>query len=281
MERSGFQHLHPPPGGGHTEIPEDPIAQIVLYLLPILGIVFVAEGVIKVGFTVFRKEENAEVWIDMLADSSNGHIILCGLGQVGIRILEELIRMGECVFVLEKDGNSEFIGTARELGAHIVIGDARQEKLIRSLNLPEAKAIIIATNDDLANLEIAMEVQEVAPHVNVVMRFFDQRLATKVKNAMQVDVSLSTSTVAAPIFASAAVDKRVIGAHRISGQLFLIVRIPVWEEHLARTIGHFITATGYLIIALNEKPALTNSVLEPGDTLQILVPAERLRELPR
>lgn len=267
-------------GEVNTALPADPLAQAVLYLLPLLGILLVAEGAIKVGLTVFRKEENAEVWIDMLADSARNHIVLCGLGTVGYRTLEELLAMGEQVFVIEKDEKGEFVPIARERGAHVVIGDARQEQLIRSLNLRHAKAVIIATNDDLANLEIAMEVGEVAPHVNVVMRLFDQRLARRVKTTMNVDVSLSTSAVAAPILATAALDKRVVGAHRVGETLLLVVQLPVPPEHHGQTVGQYVAATSFPVVALNGSPVPLGTSLTPQDVIQVLVPSDRLRDLP-
>jgi voltage-gated potassium channel Kch len=153
---------------------------------------------------------------------------------------------------------------------HLVLGDARNEQLMRSLNMARARAVVIATNDDLANLEVAMEVQAMAPGVNVVMRLFDQRLATKVKNVMGVDVSLSTSAVAAPIFAAAALDPRVVGAHRVGDQVMLVVRVDVPRSRVGQTVGHYFAATGHPVLALNGAPTRANQELHPGDVLEVM-----------
>ncbi len=269
----------------NAELPADPAGQLILYLFPLLGVIIMAEGLVKVGLTVFRKAENAGVWMEILANATSGHIILVGLGQVGFRTLEQLLAMGAEVFVVEADANGEHIATARALAAdgrpvHLLLGDARQEKLIRSLNPSRARAVVIATDDDLVNLEVALEVQEAAPEVNVVMRLFDQRLANRVKNAMGVDVSLSTSAVAAPIFAAAALDRRVVGAHRVGERTLLVVEVGVATEAVGETAGQFYARTGHALVALNGTPARANQVLAPGDTLQVLVPAEELASLP-
>ncbi len=207
------------PGAG----PDTPlIGEIVRIIWPILGIYVLAEGVIKLGLTVFRKEENKEAWVEILARASRGHVILCGVGNVGFRTLEELLRLGEQVIAVERDPRGTFLDRARALGAEVFVGDARDEHVLRKLNVERASAVIIATNDDLANLEIAMDVRELRADVPIVMRLFDQALARKVRGALGVDVSVSTSALAAPLFASAALDRSVVGTHRV-GEAVMVV----------------------------------------------------------
>lgn len=93
--------------GEFLSFPSHPVAQAVTVLMPLLGILFVAEGVIKLGFSTFRKKGNLGVWIQMLASTSRQHVILCGLGTVGYRVLEELLAVGEQVFVIERSPTPE------------------------------------------------------------------------------------------------------------------------------------------------------------------------------
>jgi hypothetical protein len=107
-------------------LPADPWAQAVLYLLPLVGIVFVAEGVIKLGFTVFDKRAHPGEWVRIMAEKSRGHVVLCGLGTVGFRVLEELVAAGEQVFEarvghgLEKRSEQKAVG---EGGEALVFGE--------------------------------------------------------------------------------------------------------------------------------------------------------------
>lgn len=182
-----------------SDLPDHPLAVAVLYVQPILGILLMAEGVIKLGFEVFNKEVKAEEWMGTLAQTSRGHVVMCGLGTVGFRTLEELVSLGEQVFVVERKADCAFLEQARSMGAHVVVGDARAEDLMRNLNVINARAVVIVTDDDLANLEIAMDVRDMAPHVPIVMRLYDQRLANKVKQTLGIQVSVSTSKLAAPL----------------------------------------------------------------------------------
>ena len=192
-----------------------------------VGIFLLAEGLIKVGITVFHKEEKQEVWMSILAKTSRDHIILCGLGTVGFRVLEELIDLGEQVFAIELDPDCPLLDQARQLGAEVIVGDARTRKMLHSLHIEAARAVIVATDDDLANLEIAMDVREIGKDVPIVMRLFDQRLAQKVRHALNIQVSFSTSRLAAPLLAAAALDNSVVGAHRVAGDVQVVLEITV------------------------------------------------------
>ncbi|MDP2309253.1 MAG: NAD-binding protein [Pseudomonadota bacterium] len=264
-------------------LPADPWAQAVLYLMPLVGIVFVAEGIIKLGFTVFDKRANAEEWIRIMAQNSRGHVVVCGLGTVGFRVVEELLALDEQVFVIERNADGEFIPRARAMGVEVLIGDARTENLLRTLNITHARSVIIVTDDDLANLEIAMDVRELRADVPIILRLFDQRLAQKVRQTMGIQVSLSTSMVAAPLFASAALDAHVVGTHRVGGQLLLVVELDVGIRLSGRTPSALLREHGLTLVAVSRggvwrTDLAAEEAIERGDRVHVMVPSHRVAE---
>jgi len=264
-------------------IPEDWLGQAFMYGLPVLGILFLAEGLFKLGFTIFNKKENMEKWMSTLAATSRGHVILCGLGQVGYRTLEELLALGCQVFVIEKNKDNEFIQTARMKGVDVLVGDARSETIIRSLNIEGARAVVIVTNDDLANLEIAMDVREVRADIPIVMRLFDQKLAKKVQATLNVDVSFSTSRTAAPLFASAAMDKRVVGSYRAGDNVMLVFESVVGALMVGRSALELQDVHGLNVLAIKrvdeewDVQPLPGVRLRQGDRVQLLVPSGKVQ----
>ena len=274
-----LEHLDP--------LPAHPLGQLVQYVQPLLGIFLVAEGIIKLGITVFRKEENAEAWMEIMAHASRGHIILCGVGNVGFRVLEELVRLELEVFAVERDERSSYLERARALGALVLVGDARAEKLLASLNVAQARAAILATDDDLANLEVAMDLRELRADLPIVMRLFDQRLALKVRGALGVDVSVSTSMLAAPLIASAALDQTVVATHRLGDSLVMVVEIVIapGSRLVGLSVGglarmHRMTVVGRRIEggawSLQPPPEV---ILGAGDQAQVLVEGARVEVL--
>lgn len=265
-------------------LPAHPIGQAVQYVQPILGVFLLAEGVVKLALRNVRRGNNNPRWVETMAKSSRGHIIVCGAGTVGFRIIEELSAHGEQVFVIERNGDNPFVERARELGVEVLIGDALADHTLRALNVAGARAVIIATDDDLANLEIAMDVREMAADVPIVMRLFDQRLAKKVRTSLGVEVSLSTSQIAAPLFASAALDTRVINTHRVGDALLLTldVLVKAGGKLDGATVAGLAQDHGLSVLALclpgegwETQPApLTR--LSAGAKTQIVVRSERL-----
>lgn len=274
------EHLDPRPG-------VHPVLQVIQYLWPILGVLLLAEGLVKLGISVFRKEENREAWVEILARASRGHVILCGVGNVGFRTLEELVALGEMVIAVDRDANCPFLDRARALGVAVYVGDARDEHVLRKLNVQQAAAVIIATNDDLANLEIAMDVREVRDDVHVVMRLFDQALARKVRGALGVDVSVSTSALAAPLFASAALDRSVVGTQRVGDELMVVAEQDVDPRGLlaGATVGGLLKDLKLSVLAVRgaegpwtiQPPPDTR--LRAGDRVQLLLHSRDLARM--
>jgi len=261
-----------------ADLAAHPLGQLIQYGLPVAGIFVAAEGLLKLGLTVFRKDAHPEKWMSILAGTSRDHVILCGLGTVGFRVLEELVALDARVFVIERNEQGEFLDRARELGAEILIGDARSENLLRTLNVNAARAVVVATDDDLANLEIAMDVRELRTDVPIVLRLFDQRLASKVQKTLGFEVSLSTSRLAAPLFAAAALDASVVGALRVGGDVQAVMEITVAAGGRldGATVGEVMGEHRLTVIAVKRQghwrahPA-PGELFAAGDEVQVMV----------
>ena len=269
-----------------SQLPRHPVGQLVQYVQPLFGVFLLAEGLVKLGITVFRKEDNQEKWMSILANASSGHIILCGLGNVGVRVAEELLRMGHDVFALELDPDCPNLDRARELGVEVLVGDARVDGRLSSLNVARARAVIVAAADDLANLEIAMDAREADPDVPIVMRLFDQRLAQKVRGPLGIEVSFSTSKLAAPLLAAAALDDSVVGAHRVGDQTMVVMELAIGAAGKLAGIklaelagGHGMTVVAWRRGADWDTRPDIQIRLSPGDGLQLMVDSSRLEEV--
>jgi voltage-gated potassium channel len=269
-----------------VDLPAHPVGQAVQYILPVFGVFLLADGVLKLGQTIFDKQHNQERWMRTLAQTSRGHVILIGLGSVGFRVLEELLGMGEQVFAIEKEDSGPLVSQARALGVEVLIADARAENVLRSLNVESAKAVIVATDDDLSNLEIAMDVREIATDVRIVMRLWDQRLAHKVQATLGIEVTFSTSRLAAPLFAAAALDSSVVGAHQVAGRALVVMELQVMAKGGldGATVSELVGAHRLTVIAV--KPGdMDDWAVQPsaatrlaaGDRVQVMVAGERVQ----
>src|SRR5262249_4198586 len=58
------------------------------------------------------------------ATTLRGHVIVCGLGSVGLAVTEGLLAAGQRVSVIERDEDNRFIDTVRGYGVPVIVGDA-------------------------------------------------------------------------------------------------------------------------------------------------------------
>ena len=267
-------------------LPSHPVGRIVQYLQPLFGVFLLAEGVFALALTMVRKDANQEKWMEILAASSRGHVILCGLGNVGFRVLESLAGMNERVFAVELDPDAAHLSAARDLGAQVLVGDARNDAVLSSLNVQHARAVIVATDDDLANLEIAMDVRERHGDVPVVMRLFDQRLALKVQATLGISATFSTSKLAAPLLAAAALDPSCVGHHQVGDTDLVVMELRVTGGATldGSTVDALRDERGINVVARDVGTGWMTGprgdvALGGGDRVQVLVPGDRIAEV--
>ena len=155
---------------------------------------------------------------------SRGPVIVCGLGRVGRRVAHLLRRLGEDVTVVTMPTRDDWRRDAEEAGVRVLIGDARDERLVTSAGLAEASALVSVTDRDIANIEITLDAKRLRPDLPVVTRLFDQTLARELENALDVRRAPAASAVAAPAFAAAALGDDVIGSFALGEQSWVVTR---------------------------------------------------------
>jgi Trk K+ transport system NAD-binding subunit len=156
-----------------------------------------------------------------------GHLVVCGLGNVGIRVVETLRQRGLPVVAVERNEARSTVVTARRLGAAVVIGDATLEETLRSAQVARCQAVIAVTSDDVANLETGLVARGHNPQARIVLRLFDTELAGQVDRTMGLGVSRSVSFLAAPSFAAAVLEQRVTGMIAVNRRVLLTTEVPV------------------------------------------------------
>ncbi len=159
------------------------------------------------------------------------HVVLVGLGAVGLRVLEGLRALGREVVVVEYDEHNRYVQHARSLGVPIVHGDATLDQTLRSVNIADAGAVAILTSDDLVNLETGLAVRDLLGarwvDVPVVLRVFDRALGNRLEKTFKFHHVWSTSALAAPWFVGAVLGLEVLATFYVRNRPFLVARLTV------------------------------------------------------
>jgi Trk K+ transport system NAD-binding subunit len=159
------------------------------------------------------------------------HVLVIGLGRVGLQVLERLVAAGSHVIVVEKDEHNRHLGQARALGVPVVIADATQPRVLASVRLRAASAVAVLTSDDLANLETGLAVRDQLgarwQDVPVVLRIFDPQFAASLKETFGFRNARSTAALAAPWFVGAALGMDVLSTFYAGDEPLLVARLTV------------------------------------------------------
>lgn len=250
-------------------LPADWALRVVYFVYPLLGLLMVADTVVRVALLLFSRQENQKEWTKVLASTYRDHIILCGLGRVGYRILERLLGWHLDVVVIEKNSESPFAQRVQQLKVPLLFLDARQEESLTIAGIEHAHTLIIATNDDLGNVEIALDGRRLNPSVRVVLRMFDDTIAGKLADAFHLDVAFSSAAVAAPIVAASVLDLEIVGSFALEGrELFTAkLHVPASSPLVGKPLDQ--VAREHQVMILSRKPQGGTMQFSPASDVPI------------
>lgn len=155
------------------------------------------------------------------------HIVVCGLGNVGSRVVEQLHALGVPVVAVEKDESAPGVRMVRRLGVPLVLGDASMEETLRSARVEHCRCVVSLTNDDVANLEVGLSTRTLRADVRVVLRLLDTDLATRVERQFGIETSRSVAMLAAPAFTAAMLERRLVATIALGRRVLVVADVPV------------------------------------------------------
>lgn len=265
-------------------LPPSPLARLIFWITPMLGVVVLARGLVRVGSSLFDVEERRRLWVTIMTDQMRDHVIVCGLGHVGVRVVEALQALNKPVIGIERRREGSFAAAVERLGVPVLYGDVRQDELLLSAGVKHAHAVVCATNDDLTNLEVAIDSRRENPSVRVVVRVFDQRVAGKIGTALHFDETFSTAALAGPLVALQAIEEGVVGVYRVGvSGLRVDVELMAPGDWVDRKIEAFEDSVDGRVVRLVRGGVYLrprhDTVIEEGDLLTLDVAAEGLSRL--
>jgi Trk K+ transport system NAD-binding subunit len=216
------------------------------------------------------------------------HVVVIGLGAVGISVVRGLVAQGQRVVVVERDADNRYLAQARALGVPVVIADATQSQTHRMVNIDDAIAVAVLTSADLTNIETGLSVRQSLgdrwEQVPVVLRVFDRDLARMMEQSFGFRHVRSTSALAAPWFVGAALGLDVLSTFYVDQQPFLVGRVAVAPDGGLQGLAMKDLSTRTRVIALSraaaggalEHPPRRGTLFAGGDQAYLLGPYEEL-----
>jgi Trk K+ transport system NAD-binding subunit len=259
-------------------------AKVFLSVLKLAGAALVAGFTAILTNYLIRARLGGALEVRRVPDG--GHVVVCGLGNVGYRCVEELVAIGERVVAIDRNNDNPFIATTRRTGVPTFVGDAAIPEVLRQARADTAKAVIAATSSELANLEIALLVRELNPQQRVVVRLSDPQFADAVRGTADIRYAASIPALAAPAFAAALFGDRVQTLITAAGRTLVVVEFAVQEDDACLN-GHALRAAAvdyrFLPVSLNgcDPAEVADRRLKGGDRLTAVAELADLERLQR
>lgn len=200
--------------------------QVFFFTLPILGIAILAQGLADFGVLFFNRRARGKEWEMAIASTMNHHVVLVGLGHLGYRVAQYLHDMDEDVVVIDYQPKPDLLTAVQSLDIPVIQDDATRDNVLDGAGIQKANSILLCTQNDSLNLQIALKARTKNPTIDVVIRIFEDDFADSLRKQFGFR-ALSATSMAAPVFAATAADIDITPPLTIEGQLNSLARIVI------------------------------------------------------
>jgi len=125
------------------------------------------------------------------------HVVVIGLGQVGLTLCLELRKLGISVIAVERDPRAVNLRLAKAAKVPVLIAHAEDREVLNKLSLHRARGLAAMGAKDLDNIAVAIAALAVAPHLRVALRSGDDDVITETRSLMSIGEVCNVSALTA------------------------------------------------------------------------------------
>ena len=197
---------------------------------------------------------------------SENHVVIIGLGRVGQRVAHLLQSFKQSVVGVSFNPNID----ASILPSMPLIVGKTKEALSRA-NLATAKSVVVVTDDEILNLEVALMAQSINPYSNVVIRTTGQSLSETLTQLLPQAQIIAAYEVAAEAFAGAAFGENILQLFRFCNQTILVTEYQIEADDTLDGLILAEVAYGYGVMPIYYASLRVNPTLMPSDDIRLAV----------
>ncbi len=214
-------------------------------------------------------------------DRPHGHVIVCGLGGIGMRIAEQLRRAGEPVTVLEEYADRTQLEVVAGWGASTSASYGTSSATLIAAGIHSARAVVCVVEDELKNLEIALVARELRPDVRVVTQLGNHAIGRAMARGNGPGAVLDVASLAAPAIVEACLRRRIHEVP-IGDETFLVATLPVPRTSSLRALYGDLAPIAVVRRSADEQDPILicpdrDLVVGEGDVAAVLGTAEDFR----
>ncbi len=212
------------------------------------------------------------------------HVVIVGFGRLGQKVAEKLQELKKPVLAITLNPITE---TSTTLTIPLISGHSLTDSL-KLAHLHKAQSMIIVTDDDIINIEIALLSQKINPHCQLVIRTNGDTLTENLSQLLPDATIIDPYMAAAEAFTGAAFGENILGLSRLQQQTILVTQYHIEENDTLQGLLLSEVAYGYGVIPviyqshLDASPTTLPSDdirLAGGDLLIVLATIEGLKAI--
>ena len=150
-----------------------------------------------------------------------GHVVVVGLGQVGLRLCMKLHELGVPVVAVEVDPDADNIRRARQYRIPVVIGRGSSRALLRRLSLERARALAAVTSDEIENIAAAVAGLAMQPSLRTVLRAGGGDVLDETRALFAIGAVRDVYLIGGTLLAAAALGSEAAGAFAADATLYV------------------------------------------------------------
>ncbi len=150
------------------------------------------------------------------------HMVIVGLGQVGLRLCGLLRDLGVPFVAVERNPDAPNVARAKQLRYPVVIGSGGSGRLLWRLSLKRARALAAVTSDEVENISIAVTARRQRDDVNVALRAGDGDATSETRSLFGIGVVRDVYRIAGTAIAAVVLGYDVREAFPYQGTMYLV-----------------------------------------------------------
>jgi voltage-gated potassium channel Kch len=150
------------------------------------------------------------------------HVVVVGLGQVGLRLCGLLRELGVPVVAVEQNPDANNVPPGKDQGLPIVVGSGSSQRLLRRVSIHRARALAAVTSDEVENIAVAVAARSERDDLRLTFRAGDGDLTSDTRSLFKVGVVRDVYRIAGTALAAAALGYDAREAFSHEGTQYLV-----------------------------------------------------------
>jgi len=137
----------------------------------------------------------------------SGHVIVVGMGQVGLRLAQELQSLGIAVLGIEQNASARSLPIARSSAIPVLIGDGASKAALDAAGAQRAIALVAAGSEERDNIAVAVAALATNPQLRVVLRSGSDDAIEETRSLFRIGAAVDVNGLTAAFVAASLDDK--------------------------------------------------------------------------